>query len=210
MDADTERAAIKWQRDNALWELGRVGKCWVCGARTPERLPDGRNRCPGCTGEGWTTEQDGSRFTAKMPGSTGQGEPPKKVTPVGVLPNWWARMPACKAEREARTVAVADGRRPEIDPSVLMPPDKMRKIRTGLQAAGWEVWTAYCPGAGVGGRDRILMVAYRGNEMVVAPWDLAVNGTWKAGRTSFWRGRYPDVDMAVTAAIKRMTGVIEA
>lgn len=210
MDVDSLRAAARWQRQDERNEREGLGQCWVCGARTPERLPDGRNRCPGCTGEGWTTEQDGSRFTAKMPGSTGQGEPPEKVTPVGVLPNWWARMPACKTEREARTVAVADGRRPEIDRWVLGAPDKVRAAVATLRRAGWLVWTAALDTAGTAGRARVLMVAYRGADMVVVPWDQGVDLTWKAGRGSWWTGRAPNGSASWTATAKRMTGVVEA
>lgn len=210
MDVDTLRAAIKWQRDNALWELGRIGKCWVCGARTPERLPDGRSRCPGCTGEGYVTKMDGSPFRAPdIPWDSPVPPPPEKTTPLGCLPDWWRTMPACKVEREKQVAAVADGRRPEIDRWVLGVPDKVRAAAAMLRHAAWAVWTVALDGGGVAGRARVLMVAYRGADMVVVPWDQGADLTWKAGRASWWVGRVPNGSDAWTRTAKRMTAAIE-
>lgn len=94
--------------------------------------------------------------------------------------------------REAPPVPAADGRRPEIDRWVLGAPDKVRVAAAKMRAAGWEVWTAACDDAGVAGRARVLMVAYRGAEMIVAPWDQGVDLSWKAGKGSRWIGRVPD------------------
>jgi hypothetical protein len=143
-----------------------------------------------------------------MPGASGRADPPERRTPLGVLPDWWRTMPACKAEREKRTVAVADGRRPEIDRWAFGAPDKVRAAVGKLRAAAWEVWTAACDGAGVAGRARVLMVAYRGVDMVVVPWDQGVDLSWKAGRASWWIGRVPDGSASWTATVERMTEVI--
>lgn len=94
-------------------------------------------------------------------------------------------------EREKRVAAVADGRRPEIDPVLLGPPENVRKVREELRGAGWTVWAAVLPEAGSAGRARVLVVAYRGVEMVVAHWDQGVDLKWKPGGGSHWRGKVP-------------------
>jgi len=212
MDVDSERAAVRWQREQALYELGGLGKCWVCGGRTAERLPDGRNRHGGCTGEGYVTKEDGSPFRAPdIPWDTpGVAPDPERRTELGVLPDWWRTMPPDRATRTARVEAVADGRRPEIDPWVLGAPDKVRAAVGKVRAAGWTVWTAALNDAGVGGRARVLMVAYRGADMIVLPWDQGVDLTWKGGAGSHWRGRVPITGKAtMTALMKIMMEVAE-
>lgn len=112
-------------------------------------------------------------------------------------------------EREKRVAAVADGRRPEIDRWVLGAPDKVRAAAAMLRHAAWAVWTAALDGGGVAGRARVLMVAYRGADMVVVPWDQGVDLTWKAGRASWWIGRVPNGSDAWTRTVKRMTEIVD-
>lgn len=112
-------------------------------------------------------------------------------------------------EREARAVLVADGRRPEINRWALGAPDKVRASVAKMRAAGWEVWTAALDDAGVGGRARVLMVAYRGAEMIVEPWDQGADLTWKAGKGSRWIGRVPDGagQVSMTALMRMVTSI---
>jgi hypothetical protein len=214
VDPDSYVAAVRWARNRTLWELGGFGKCWVCGGRTTNRIEGptgrGRHRCPGCVGEGYVTYPDGTPFRAPDPDTGPRIEVSLRKTPApGTLPDWWARMPACKTERAVQTVTVADGRRPEIDPLLLGPPDKVRAATQRARAAGWEVWSAYVEHGGVADRGRILMVAYRGAEMVVLPWNQEVDLTWKAGKGSRWFGRVPDGagQVSMTALMKIVTEV---
>lgn len=101
------------------------------------------------------------------------------------LPEWWP-------VRVANAVVVApDGRRPEIDRMLLGPPDSVRKVAERARAAAWLVWTAFLECGGSAGRGRVLLVAYRGSEMVVAHWDQGADLKWKPGGGSHWRGRVP-------------------
>lgn len=89
-------------------------------------------------------------------------------------------------------------------------PDKVRAAAGRLRAARWAVWTAALDTAGAAGRARVLMVAYRGADMVVVPWDQGADLTWKAGRASWWIGRVPNGSASWTATVKRMTEVLDA
>lgn len=89
---------------------------------------------------------------------------------------------------------------------VLVPPDKVRaevaKIRKGAPA--WVVWTALIPDAGTKGRPWVLLVAYRGAELVTWTWEQDARLEWKALKGSHWSGRRAVGGLQSMTALKKI------
>lgn len=194
---------------------GSAFPVWACARGTYNLM--GRNPC-GCCREYRPCDQyvgDG-RTCGAVPTSLYAGGI-RCDRHVGSLPEYQLAGLNRSAARLARgdvwaapVVADAptvDGRRPEIDPMLFGVPDKVRACAEKTRAAGWTAWSAVLEAGGVGGRGRVLLVAYRGSEMVVLPWDQGADLTWKAGKGSRWIGRVPDGagQVSMTALMKVMT-----